>query len=537
MYFTEFITDKLAQFTRTEKDLHGYQLQAKQFLINNPFSALFIDCGMGKTAISLSAIMDLIGAFETNHVLIIAPVRVANETWPTEIAQWEHTAPLSYSHIRNELLVETVNKAGDDTRKILMNEAKAEAKSKGLVKNDLAQYVKEIRSSKATKMIVEAARLTAAKTAVREFHKKANASVFIINREQVEFLVEAWGRDWPYDTVIIDESSAFKDHTTNRFKALKLVRKLIKRMHQLTATPVAESYVHLFAQLYLLDMGERLGKNITSYKLNYFNQCRYTMRYTLREGAEAQITQKISDICLVMKAEDYLQQEYPTFVFDQVILSPSEQAIYDSMQTSYVAEMVDGTIVEAETAAAKSQKLQQIASGVLYQTVLTLDEYGEMKSDRIVHEIHNHKIDKLQQIIDSTESEPLLVAYIMQSSLARLKLAFPHAVVMDKQGKCVTAWNSGKIKLLLFSPMSAAHGLNLQYGGRRLVFFDIPYSFELYYQAYKRLARQGQKLSVFVHHIVAKGSIDYDIAQCLSDKDATQEKFFELLKKLRKKLI
>ena len=169
---------------------------------------------------------------------------------------------------------------------------------------------------------------------------------------------------------------------------------------------------------------------------------------------------------------------------------------------------------------------------MLYQTILSLDEYGEMKSNRVVHAIHNHKLEKLQDIIEAAGSESILVAYVIKSSLERLKKAFPDAVVMDKQGKCIPAWNSGKIKLLLFNPMSAAHGLNLQYGGRRLIFFDIPYSLELYYQAWKRLARQGQKLSVFVHHIVTKGSIDYDIAQCLSDKDATQEKFFALLKKL-----
>lgn len=532
MYFDNFIRDKFVKFSRTEKDLHPYQFKAKKFLIDNPFSALFIDCGMGKTAISLSAIMDLIGSFQSNHTLIIAPVRVANETWPTEISEWEHTAPLSYAHIRNEDLVEKINKAGELARKTILRQAKSYALAMGYSAKETEEYVKEIRSQNTTKMTVEVVRVNAARKAVRELHKSAHASIFIINREQVEFLVEAWGRDWPYDTVIIDESSAFKDHTTKRFNALKRVRKLIKRLHELTATPVAESYLHLFAQIYLLDMGERLGRNITAYKDRYFTQSRYTMQYTLREGAEEEITKKIADICLVMKAEDYLKQERPTFVFDQVILNSQEQAIYDSMQKSFVAEMTDGTIVEAETAAAKSQKLQQIASGVLYQTILSLDEYGEMKSNRVVHAIHNHKIEKLQDIIESAGSEPILVAYVIKSSLERLKKAFPDAVAMDKQGKCIPAWNSGKIKLLLFNPMSAAHGLNLQYGGRRLIFFDIPYSLELYYQAWKRLARQGQKLSVFVHHIVTKGSIDYDIAQCLSDKDATQEKFFALLKKL-----
>lgn len=535
VYFSNIIRDKFSRVTRTKDNLHEYQHTAEKFLIANPFSALFIDCGLGKTAISLTALIKLITSFQTNTALIIAPIRVANETWPTEIGEWEHTAPLSYYHIRNPKLVDDINTAGEAARKLILDQAYID--SELMLKDERALFIKDVRGSLTTKLTVELSRLEASKIAVRKYFKTSCASVHIINREQVEFLVDAWGRDWPYDTVIIDESSAFKDHTTNRFKALKRVRKLIKRMHQLTATPVAESYLHLFAQIYLLDMGERLGKSITQYQSKYFDFNRWSMKYTLKDGAEAEIITKISDICLVMKAEDYLDMEYPTFLMDQIILNPDEKQIYMSMQDTFVTTLLDGTVIEAETAAARSQKLQQIASGVVYQTVQSLDEYGEITDSRIVHNVHSHKIDKLRQIIEEANGESILVAYILKSSLARLKVEFPAAVVMDKQGKCIPDWNKGKIKLLLFSPMSSAHGLNLQHGGRTLIFFDIPWSFELYYQAWKRLARQGQKLAVFVRHIVAQDSIDYAIAQCLSDKDATQDKFFKLLKLIRNKLI
>lgn len=534
-YFTETIKAKFAGVKHPRERMHPYQHTGVKFLQDNPFSALFIDCGMGKTVISLTTILELIKNFETNYTLIIAPVRVANETWPTEISEWQHTAPLNFAHIRDNDLVERINAAGDARRKQILAEATKRLELAKSTPAEIKKAISELRKADLTIAEVEDARLAESKLAVRDFLKRSKATIHIINREQVEFLVKAWGRHWPYDTVFIDESSAFKDHTTLRFKALKAVRPFVKRLHELTATPVAETYLHLFAQIYLLDKGERLGRNITAYRNEYFNHNEYTRKYTLREGAKERITAKISDICLVMRAEDYLDMAHPTFVKDKIELLPSERAMYDEMEREFAVTLQDGHEVVAETSAAKSQKLQQISSGVVYETVLTPDEFGEFTKSRVVHDIHNHKIDKLRQIREDSEGEPLLVAYILKSSVERIKKAFPKAVVMDAQGKCIPDWNSGKIDMLLFSPKGAAHGLNLQHGGRRLVFFDMPWSLELFYQAWKRLARQGQKLAVFVHLLLVNNSIDEEIADALTDKDMTQEDFFSLIKRLQKK--
>lgn len=499
---------------RGPEDMHGYQNTAVQFLIENPFSALFIDLGLGKTCISLSAIIELVSRFELDHALVIAPVRVANETWPTEIGLWRHTAPLSFVHIREDEVVEAVNAAG-----------KAERQKIKAEKGDLTSELSKAR--------IKDARLKASRRAVRAHFKKNPATVHIINREQVEFLVEAWGRDWPYDAVFIDESSCFKDHTTNRFKALRRVRPLIKRMHQLTATPAAETYMHLFAQIFLLDEGERFGRHITHFREEYFTYNPYTRSYKLRPGAEERIAAKISDICLTMKAEDYLDLEKPIPVMDWVDFSPEAMRLYRKMEEESVVELPDGEVIEAETAAALSQKLLQMTSGVLYQTVLEEADDGFFKKKRVVHAIHDDKIEKLQTIVEEAKGETLLVAYWHESSLTRLQKAFPKAVVMDKEGKCIKDWNKGKIPVLLVHPASAGHGLNLQYGGRRIVLFDIPWSLELYLQLIGRLARQGQKHVVFIHHILVRGTIDEVVVQALMDKRDAQEILFRLLKRLR----
>lgn len=536
---SSFINQIRAKFKRVKHSvdrMHDYQHFGAKFLYDNPFSALFIDCGMGKTVISLTTILNLVKLFETNYTLIIAPVRVANETWPTEIEEWSHTAALSYAHIRDKDLVERVNRAGDAERNRIINETKDLLTRAGKNESEIKKAISEVRKQDMTLAAVEDARKAESKLAVRDFMKRTAATVHIINREQVEFLVKAWGRAWPYDAVFIDESSAFKDHKTDRFKALKAVRPYMKRMHQLTATPTSEGYIHLFAQIYLLDLGQRLGKNITAYREKYFNYSEYTRKYTLREGAKEAITAKISDICLVMRAEDYLDMAEPTFIPERIELLPEERRMYDEMEREFAVTLADGREVVADTAAAKSQKLQQMASGVVYETVLSPDEFGEYTKNRVVHHIHDHKIEKLKEIREATEGEPLLVAYIHKSSLDRIKKAFPKAVVMDAVGKCVPDWSKGKIDMLLFSPKGAAHGLNLQYGGRRLVFFDVPWSLELFYQAWKRLARQGQKLAVFVHLLTVINSIDEDISEALTDKNMTQEEFFSLIKRLQKKV-
>lgn len=503
---------------RTESDMHEYQKRATQFVIDNPFCALFVDLGLGKSCISLTAILRLAMRLQDLPVLVVGPRRVVAETWPTEVGLWEHTAPLSYCQIRDDVLVDTINRAGQLERKRLNAE--------GIDPKD-----------EVGKLRIEAARLKASQVAVRDHFRRNRKTIYLVSRENLEMLINAWGRDFPFKTVIVDESDCLKDHKTNRFKALRKVRPLLKRLVELTATPAAETYLHLFAQIYLLDEGQRLGKSYTKYCERYFNFNKYTMKYTIREGAQDEIAAKISDICLLMKAEDYLPPMHKVFINDTIILAPDQMALYRQMEEDFIVQLADGTVVEAETAASRSQKLVQMSSGVLYETVQSLDEWGELQKSRVVHHLHDEKIEKLQQIVEDSQGETLLVAYHLKSSLERLKKAFPHAVVMDSDGRCIPDWNKGKIKMLLVSPQSAGHGLNLQHGGRRIVFFDIPWSLTLYKQTIGRLARQGQKLVVMIHHLVVQDTIDFDVIRVLQDKDANQEMLFALLRKYQRKLV
>lgn len=467
---------------RQPEDMHGYQRTAIDFIRSNPFSALFIDLGLGKTISSLSVIAELVCdsiCEPDGKVLVVAPLRVAVDTWPTEIAKWQHTAWLTHVVIRDE--------------------------------------------GKVTK----------------EQMALSPARIHIINREQLEWLVYFWKEEWPYRTVFVDESSSFKDHSSKRFKALAKVRNtdgLITRLHALTATPAAESYIGLFPQMYLLDKGKRLGKNITAYRDNYFTYNKYSMKYKLRPGAEEEILAKIADICLVMKANDYLPRKEPTVIHQKVHLAPEQLALIGRLEKDFLITLPDGTEIEAKTAAMLSGMLLQMASGSVYETLLVEDwETDDLKKVKKVHNLHTHKIDALREIYEEaqTQGEPLLVAYHFQSSLAALRKAFPKATVMDKAGKCIKPWNAGKIPMLLIHPQSAGHGLNLQLGpGRTLIFFDLIYSLENYLQTIGRLDRQGQKGAVIVKLLVAVGTRDELVAACLKDKKDAQDTLFRILKRL-----
>lgn len=523
MILDQYVSSLFHNVIRDKSEMRPYQNTAVQFLIDNPFSALFVDVGMGKSVISLTTILNLLTRFDfAGPWLVIAPKRVANETWPTEIGQWRHTAPLSFAHIRDEVLVDTVNAAGRLAREAIKR-----------VGGDL--------KSEESQRTIEKARLNASRKAVRDHLKRNPAMVYIVSRDHIEFLVDAWGRDWPFKGVIIDESSSLKDHRTNRFKALRRVRPLMKRMHQLTATPAAETYLHLFAQIFLLDEGKRFGHHITKFQQRFFTQNIYTRKWTLRPGAEEEISKLIADICLTLKAEDHLDLEKPLSLIDEVILGKDQMAMYRQMEEEYVVSLPDGKEIEAETAAALSQKLAQMASGVIYETVLDEQPDGSLKKRRVVHHLHDCKMTALETLVEETEGECLLVAYWHESSLARLTKAFPKAVVMDKDGKCVKDWNKRKIPMLLVHPASAGHGLNMQLGGRRIVFFDIPWSLELYEQLIGRLAgarqlaREVHERVVFLHHLVAKGTIDEDIVKSLIEKRDLQDILFRLLKKYQKR--
>lgn len=477
------IRRKFSKVERVREDLHGYQRTALEFMRDNPFSHLFIDMGLGKTATALTLISDLLLELESDQkVLVIAPLKVACDTWPTEVSKWQHIAWMNYVVVRDN---------GSQT------------------KEQLARHP---------------------------------ASIHIINREHVEWLVYFHKDKWPYRTVIIDEVSAFKSHSTERFKALAKVRNtpgLITRLHGLTATPAAETYEHLFAQMYLLDRGERLGKNITSYRNNYFTYNRWLMKYKLREGCEETILSKIADVCLVMKAQDYLPRTEPTIIPRRVKLAQKQLDMIERLEKQFVIQLPNGVELEAKTAACLSSMLLQMASGCVYETLLVEDhETDDLKKVKKVHHLHDHKIDTLKELYEEaqTQGEPLLVAYYFQSSLARLKKAFPKATVMDKAGKCIKAWNQGKIPMMLIHPQSAGHGLNLQYGGHILVFFDLIYSLENYLQTIGRIDRQGQSKPVIVELLVAEGTRDEDVFEALSLKQDAQEKLFSILKRMIRSL-
>jgi hypothetical protein len=566
--FAEFMETALSAAIRTRDDMHAYQdgqRGAVQFLKDNPFSALFIDMGLGKTIISLTTILDLAREFEIGCTLVIGPLRVVKQTWPNDIAEWRHTAGMTYSFIRDEVLVDAINAAGakarldlksgmahPDVNELVMRSRKVDvrkrvknmrashgisaAQSTQLFPQEVAKAALLPLTEKEKKLYVSYRRRLMAREAIREHKRQNPATIYAINREQVAFLVDAWGSEWPYEAVFVDESSSLKDHSTKRFKALAKVRQYMQRMHQLTATPAAESYLHLYPQIYLLDQGERLGSSFTDFTDKYFKHNKYTFTYSLLEGSADKIAEKIADICLTMKAEDYLKLEDPVPIIRDITLDDKSMAFYDKMETSSIVEL-NGREIEAETAASLSNKLLQIASGVLYETYFDEDmDTDDMLKVKKVHNVHTLKIDDMVELVDECNGEPLLVAYHYKSSLDRLVKAFPKAKVMDKEGKCIKDWNAGKIPMLLMHPQSGGHGLNLQRGGRHVVFYDMPWSLELYLQFIGRLARQGQTKVVFVHHLIATGTLDELVYSALRSKRNAQDALFARLKSIRKRL-
>lgn len=523
---TDAIDEKIkAMFALCERgieDMHPYQSDvAVPFLLANPFSALFVDMGLGKTVSSLTVIAELLFRLDGENdgpVLIIGPRRVVCETWPTEIKLWRHTCMLKHSLIHADDEHPLVSRAERHGR--------AAARAEGLSEGEINRA-----GGKAG---------TAAKELLRVQAVKRQANVYLVSRDWVEWLVAYWGPRWPYRTVFVDESSSFKDHKSGRFKALARVRNtegLITRLHCLTATPAAETYEHLFAQVYLLDKGERLGQFITHYRQRYFAENRWTYKWEMRPGSEELILEKISDICLVMKAEDYLDLDEPTIQQHHIVLDDESMALYNKMQKDFVVTLPDGTEVEAETAAALSQKLLQMASGVLYETYFDGDiETEDMKKVKRVHRIHDCKIDALKEKVEALGEKTVLVAYHHKASLDRLRKAFPKAVVMDRDGKCVKPWNAGKIKMLLIHPQSGGHGLNMQKGGHNIIFYDLPWSLELFSQLIGRLARQGQTHPVLVQILTTLGTLDEQVYKSLVLKEDVQNKLFSILKRMIKKV-
>lgn len=439
---------------------HDYQAYATDFILQNPVAAVFLDMGLGKSVITLTAIKDLcLDSFQVRKVLVIAPLRVARDTWPSEIEKWDHLKDLKY----------------------------------------------------AVAVGTEMERKTA-------LMQKAN--VYIINRENVQWLVEESGLPFDYDMVVIDELSSFKSFQAKRFRSLLKVRPTVKRMVGLTGTPSSNGLMDLWAQFRLLDLGKRLGRFITHYRNQYFTPDKrngqVVFSYKPLPGAEEAIYSAISDITISMKAVDHLNMPECVMNEVKVALSEKERKTYNTMKADLVVSL-QGEEIDAGTAAALAGKLSQMANGAVY---------GE---DKKYIEFHNRKLDALEDLIEAANGKPVLVAYWFKHDLERIKKRFDVREISTS--KDIQDWNKGKIPVAVIHPASAGHGLNLQAGGSTMVWFGLTWSLELYQQANARLWRQGQQAdTVVIHHIIAAGTIDERIMAALRNKDKTQSALIEAVK-------
>lgn len=443
---------------RSRRDLHTYQERAVDFIIYRRRCALFLDLGLGKTVVSLTAISDLISACLVSKVLIIAPLRVANSVWSHEARQWDHTANINFSIC-----------TGSERKR------------------------------------------TAA------LHQPAD--VYVINRENVEWLVRFYGKNWPFDCIVIDESSSFKSHSSRRFKALKSVLHMTDYLWLLTGTPSPNGLIDLWSQMYLVDYGECLGRTISNYRQRFFDQDYFGHNYILREGSAEKIHNLIRPRVMSLSAEDYLDMPERIDIILPVILPARAQKDYQSFERDLLVELESGELVEAETAAVLANKLLQWCNGAMY-----IDEARNWE------ETHKEKLDALEELAEDNPGENLLVAYNYKSDLTRLKKRFPKAKVLDADPQTIRDWNAGKIPMLLAHPQSAGHGLNLQYGGATVVWFGLNWSLELDQQFNGRLHRQGQDRPVRVIRIVATGCLDERVLRVLSSKDAVQSSLLKALK-------
>lgn len=438
---------------------HEYQKYATDFIIAHPVSAILLEMGLGKSVITLTAIHKLmLDSFEVSRTLVIAPLRVASTTWPEEIRKWEHLKHLTYSVVTGG----------------------------------------------------EKKRLQALRTP---------AHIYIINRENVDWLVTKSGVPFHFDMVVIDELSGFKSYQAKRSKALLKVRPKVKRVVGLTGTPSSNGLMDLWAEFRILDLGERLGRYITQYRNTYFlpdkrNQ-QMIFSYKPKAGAEEKIYKKIGDITIAMKATDYLPMPDRIINKINIPLSATEQKRYDTLKRE-MAVSVKGKEIDAVNAASLSNKLLQMASGAVYD------------DEKRMIPIHDRKLDALEEVIEGANGKPVLVAYWYKHDLERIKKRFTVQEIKTKED--IADWNERKIPVAVIHPAAAGHGLNLQSGGCTLVWFSLTWSLELYEQTNARLYRQGQKETVVIHHLLAKGTIDEDVMNALAHKNKTQAALIDAVK-------
>lgn len=441
----------------TRNDLHAYQNKAVDFIISKRRSMLILDMGLGKTASTLTAISDLIDGCAVNKVLVIAPLRVANSVWKQEAEKWEHL-----KHLEIRVCTGAVKKR----REALHN----------------------------------------------------SADVYVINREQITWLVNLYGDKWPFDCVVVDESSSFKNQASKSFKSLRRALPYIRYITLLTGTPTPNGLGDIWSQCYLVDYGMALGRTVTSFRNRFFDKDFFGHSYKIKKGADKKIHELIKPFSLSMSAEDYL--ELPEcIVLNEVVELPTKViSQYKEFERELFIELGDGEEVEAANAAVLANKLLQYSSGAVYT-----DDKGNYSVT------HDAKLAALKELLDD-EPGNVLVAYNFKSDLDRLKEMLPDAVVLDKNPETIAAWNRGDIKVMLAHPASAGHGLNLQDGGSMIVWFTLTWSLELYQQFNARLHRQGQTLPVRIVHLIANDTIDSRVMGVLSDKDASQAELLNALK-------
>ena len=452
---------------------HDYQKFCIDYIKAHPISALFLDMGLGKTVITLTAIRDLmLDDLLVSKTLVIGPLRVARDTWPAEAEKWEHLQDLDVS--------------------VIVGDVKA-----------------------------------------RTAALNHNALVYVINRENVKWLVEYYeknGLRWDFDCVVIDELSSFKNHQAQRFKWLRKVRPFVKRWIGLTGTPTSNGLMDLWAEIGILDGGERLGRFIGRFRECYFKAgsmnpaTGVVFSYTPRPGAEEQIYQRISDITISMKAMDYLKMPECIFVNHEVEMSAAERKLYDQLKSDLIIPLEDGDI-DAANAASLSNKLLQMANGAVY------DENKEVRA------IHQHKLEALEDLIEAANGQPVLIAYWFKHDrqriiehLGSIGYKFGKTLRDIKDSEDIKLWNAGQLPVALIHPASAGHGLNIQSGGHILIWYGLTWSLELYQQTNARLWRQGQTQTVTIHHIVTKNTADEDVLAALASKDVTQEKLIAAVK-------
>ena len=438
---------------------HEYQSYSIQKIIENNKYGLFLDMGLGKTVSTLTAFSQL-QLIDTDKMLVIAPLNVAKDTWADEINKWEHLKHLTVSKV-----------LGTPKQRI---------------------------------------------DALRQ-----DADIYITNKENTKWLCDYYKKDWPFDMVVVDELSTFKNRTSQRFKALKKKLPLVKRFVGLTGTPSPNSMMDLWAQVYLIDSGERLEKSFTRFRERYFKPTHqvseHVFNWELREGSEDRIYEQIADVCISMKAKDYLQLPERIDTVQSVELSNKERKLYNELERDYILESEDDGTIVAQSGASLSQKLLQLSNGAVYT------------DEQDVRQVHDRKLDKLEEIVEEAQGQPILVFYNFKHDKERILDRFEQAVVLGSDGY-KEQWDNGNIEILLAHPASAGHGLNLQQGGHIIVWFGLTWSLELYQQANARLYRQGQDDTTIIHHIMTDDTIDQRIYKALQNKELTQDELMEAVK-------